>query len=126
MDGSSRSVIVNSGLSNTYALTIDYDSQTLYWADYSLDKIESVHVNGSSRAVITTTDVISPTGITFYEGVVYWSDQSDYRIKSVPVGSPGSATIEYSGSGYVPYEIYVGYIPYEIHVVSQQRQPQGA
>ncbi len=116
MDGSSRSVIINTGLSNTYALTIDYGAQTVYWADYELDKIESVQVNGSSRTVITTTDVISPTGIAFYEGVVYWSDQSSYRIKSVPVGYPENVTILSN----------VNYIPYEIHVVSQQRQPQGA
>ena len=116
MDGTSRSVIISTGLSTSYALTIDYNSLTLYWADYSLRKIESASVTGENRTLITTTDVVYPLGISYYEGVVYWSDDSSDRIKSVLVGSPDNVTTVYSS---------VGYTPYEIHVVSPERQQGG-
>ena len=115
MDGTSRSVIISTGLSSPYALTIDYDSQTLYWADYSLRKIESASVTGANRTLITTTDVIYPRGISYHEGVVYWGDASLDRISSVVVGSPDNVTRVYSNL----------YRPYEIHVVSPERQQEG-
>ena len=42
MDGSLRTVVINTRLGWPNALTIDYDTHKLWWGDAHLDYIESV------------------------------------------------------------------------------------
>ena len=115
MDGTGRTVLIDTNLATPYAITIDYDTQTLYWADYDLDKIESASTNGTNRTLVTTASVTSPNGITFYDGILYWSD-TNYpdSIYSINVSSPDVVTTVRS------------YIddPYSIHVITEDRQPE--
>ena len=39
MDGTSRTVLHSTGLASAYGLTLDYDSQTLYWTDRHLNRM---------------------------------------------------------------------------------------
>ena len=116
MDGTSRTVLHDTSLSSTYGLTMDYGTQMLYWADYSLDRLERSSADGSNRVLLTTSNIISPFGITVSEGVLYWTDWTYDRIYSAPVSSPSSATILAS---------YVGTNPYGIEVISEGRQELG-
>ncbi len=111
MDGSSRSVIISTDLSTTYALTIDYDSQTLYWADYDLDRIESANTDGSNRTIVTTTSVSSPTAIAFFSGKLYWVDGQN--IYSISLESSSVTSIRTS----------IGSDAYGIVVVAEETQP---
>ena len=52
MDGTREQTIVNTGLIWPNAITIDRSAQILYWADASLDKIESSNVDGTNRRTI--------------------------------------------------------------------------
>ena len=53
MDGHFRSVIHNTDLTWPNALTLDYDTQTLYWMDAYLDRLESSNVNGLNRRLLS-------------------------------------------------------------------------
>ena len=115
MDGNSRTILISTGLSNTFGLTLDYNSQTLYWADYSLNRIESSNVNGLNRQ--TVASVSYPWGITFYSGVLYWTDTYFDRVYSYSVISSPASVLQVTG--------YLGDSPYGIRVVSKDAQPLG-
>ncbi len=74
MDGNSRIALHKSSLVWPNALTLDAEKQILFWADASLDKIESSHVDGTNRQVLTTTGIFHPFAITSFKGSLYWTD----------------------------------------------------
>lgn len=113
MDGNSRMVLHNTDLRDTYAITIDYENQLLYWADYTLNRIERSNVDGSNRMVLTTS-IRDPSSISYYNGRLYWGDYALNRMLNGPASSPGSGT--YIGGG-VSYDVY------GIQVVSRDLQP---
>lgn len=113
MDGTSRMVLHNTDLSAPYGLTLDYASQTLYWIDNSLDKIESSHADGTNRMLLTRVSVQCPWGITFYDDKLYWSDHCQHAIYTTFVNQPNSVTTLVS----------TGNDPYRLHVISEERQP---
>lgn len=115
MDGTSRTVLHSTSLMDTYAITMDYKDQVLYWADYSLNKIESSNVDGSNRRILTSS-VRDPYSIAYHNGNLYWGDNSLNRVLTGPVTSLGSGT--YLGGG-VSYDVY------GIHIVSRDTQPLG-
>ena len=115
MDGSSREVLHNTTLADTYAITIDYENQVLYWADYTLNKIESSDVDGSNRRTLSTV-VRDPYSIAYYNGSLYWGDDYYNRVLTGLATSPGSGT--YLG-GSLSYDVH------GIQVVSRETQPLG-
>ena len=116
MDGELRTVLHNTNLESPYALTIDYDNQTLFWADYSLNRLESSSVDGSERTLLTTVNIHSPFDITFYDGQLYWTDTSYDAILTTPLSSPNSVTF---------LRTSLGGNPYGIQIISYERQPNG-
>ena len=115
MDGRSRTVLHSTSLSNPIGITLDYETQTLYWVDITLNKIEKSDVNGSNRAVVTTTSIQNPYYITFYDGKLYWTDTYYDRILSTTANTPSSVT-------FVSTTLNA---PYGIEAVSKDRQPEG-
>ena len=79
MDGnvSSRAVLHDTDLRWPNALTLDIETQILYWADAYMDRIESSTVDGSNRLLLTTSGVSHPFAITIYKDRVYWTDWSN-------------------------------------------------
>ena len=118
MDGTSQSVLHNTNLSQPYDLTLDYETQTLYWADYDLQKIESSNTDGSNRTLLVSANVNNPFSITFYNGRLFWADWSIDGIVFADVSDPDSITTRVSG---------LSYDPYDMHVLSAEleRQPEG-
>ena len=114
MDGSGREVLHNSSLVSPWGITLDYESQTLYWVDYSLNRLESSKTNGSARTYLTAVN--DPFDITYFNGMLYWTDFYSNRILSVSLSSPGIISVLSSN---------VGYDPYGIHVISEDTQPEG-
>jgi len=113
MDGTSRTVIINTGLGTPYGLTLDYDTQTLYWVDYTLDRLESSSVDGSNRNLLTTISIVCPYGITFFNEKLYWGDWCRHTIFTTSVNTPDSVSSVYSTSYYDPHRM---------HVISEDRQ----
>ena len=80
MDGTSRTVLHNTGLTFPSGITLDYTSQTLYWIDAAGFRIESSAVDGSNRQTVTSVNVnINPWGIVYYSGNLYWTDRNGNR-----------------------------------------------
>ena len=115
MDGTSRTTLHTSNLNYPYALTLDYDTQTLYWADYSANRIEKSSTTGSDR-VLLTTNVYDPYYITFYNGQLYWSDLYQDDIYTMSVSSPNVITMLTDS---------LTYEPQGLQIVSLDRQPEG-
>ncbi len=115
MDGTSRTVLHSTGLSTVYGLTLDYANQILYWADYNNNRIEKSFANGSNRVLVTSTAIINPWTITFYDGILYWTVWNQNSLYKLNLSTPSIVT----------RIVNVGSDPYGIHVVTEERQPEG-
>ena len=74
MDGSARRAIVTGNLGWPNGLTIDQNTNRLFWADASLDKIEVSDLDGGNRQHIKSYASIHPYGLAVYMNVLYWTD----------------------------------------------------
>ena len=73
MDGRDHQPLHTTNLHTPYALAIDYATQTLYWADYTLNKLESSMTDGTNRRLLNS-NLRDPYAMTFYNGNLYWTD----------------------------------------------------
>ena len=89
MDGSNRTVLHDTNLHTPYALAIDYTTQTLYWADYALNTLESSNTDGSNR-VLLNSNLRDPYAMAFFDGRLYWTDWSYNGIYSTTIDSPSN------------------------------------
>ncbi|XP_052581109.1 low-density lipoprotein receptor-related protein 2 isoform X1 [Peromyscus californicus insignis] len=71
--GNFRVPIVNTSLVWPNGLTLDLESDLLYWADASLQKIERSTLTGTNREVIVST-TFHAFGLTVYGQYIYWTD----------------------------------------------------
>jgi len=51
MDGKNISIFVSENMKAPRSLTIDYQTNRLYWVDFKLRKIESIRLDGTDRRV---------------------------------------------------------------------------
>ena len=116
MDGSNRQVIHHSNLVWPNALAIDYESQTLYWADAHLDKIESSRVDGTNRILLTSTGIGHAFGMVFHHNTLYISDWEGSTI--LVLNSTG-------GGVRVLKELTTCNIVFGIQIVDLEHQPMG-
>lgn len=56
----------------TLRITLDYTTQSLYWADQCMFRIERSNTDGSDRTVIIPQGVYFSYGITLFEETLYW------------------------------------------------------
>ena len=113
MDGTSQTVLHNTGLVWPNGLTIDYATQTLYWVDAQLDRIETSTASGTGRRILSTTNIYHPFGIDVFQGTLYWTDWQARAVLKASVSQPTSVQ-------YVIYNLYLD--PMSIRTVSLQRQ----
>ena len=118
MDGKNRTVIHNTSLTLPDALTLDYQRQALYWADASLDKIESSNVDGSNRQLLTTVGAGRPFGLALFHDTLYFTDLIGNSVKVVNVNGSNATTI-FDGQSVLCSQ------PFGIAVVSEAKQPLG-
>ena len=93
MDGTSRTVIHSTGLVWPNGLALDYTTQTLYWVDASLDRMESSDVNGFNRRVLITAGIDHPYGIDIFQRTLFWTDNNRRAILSAPVAQPNNSRV---------------------------------
>ena len=85
MDGTLREVLHDTDLVWPNGITLDYATQTLYWVDANLDKIESSFTNGSHRRLVSEMHIYHPFSIAFFGNVLYWSDWSIDQVIYAPL-----------------------------------------
>ena len=81
LNGDNRIVIHDTSLVWPNALTLDIQTQTLYWADASLDKVESSNVDGTNRVLLAQTGVVHPFSIVLADNNLYFTDWEDDTIR---------------------------------------------
>lgn len=116
MDGTSRRIIHSTSLTSPYGLTLDIDTQTLYWSDYSRNVLERSGVDGSNRVILTNRLISDPFYLTYYDGRLYWGDWAYNRLLTTPVSSPNDVTF---------FGASLGADVYGICAISPERQRQG-
>lgn len=116
MDGTSRRVIHSTSLSLPYGLTLDIDTQTLYWTDYSRNVLERSSVDGTNRETLTSRMISDPYFLTYYDGNLYWGDWAYNRLLTTSISSPNN--VRFFGSS-TSADVY------GIHVVSPEKQRLG-
>lgn len=123
MDGTGRSVIINTGLGEPYGITIDYSSSRIYWTDNDDDNIEFSDYFGNGRTILVgaSDGVIDPFALTVYGDLLYWTDweeNSVYRTHKVHGTNPLGGVTDV-------VEVYSGLLvnPNGIEAVSASRQP---
>ena len=59
----------------------------IYWVDYGLNKIERASLDGTSRQIIHSTNIIGPVALTIdYETqILYWIDSTIEKLESSSV-----------------------------------------
>ena len=118
MDGKDRTVLIDTGLQWPNAITLDYQTKTLYWADAFLDKIESSDTNGLFRTLLTDSDLIlHPFAITIFNNTLYWSDWTYNLIVTAHISRPNNISA-------VSFDV-LSADPMALHVVAKDRQLQG-
>lgn len=115
MDGSGRTALHTTNLLTPHALAIDYSTQTLYWADSSLNTLESSRTDGSNRTLLNS-NLRDPYAMTFFAGRLYWTDLSHNGIYSTLTSLPNNITSF----------LFLNEDPYGIQVIDEELQLEGS
>ena len=73
LDGSDRKNFISTEIKAPFGLTVDYDTNHLYWCDKDLDVIEKVDIMSGSRKVLIR-NLADCMALTIFEKHVYWAD----------------------------------------------------
>ncbi|KAL3854930.1 hypothetical protein ACJMK2_014165, partial [Sinanodonta woodiana] len=80
LDGSNRTVFVSKiNITTPYGLTIDYETNMLYWCDKSLDIIEKVDISTGDRSLIVHGNITDCMSMTVFKDYIYWIDTTDNK-----------------------------------------------
>jgi sugar lactone lactonase YvrE len=115
LTGANRTVIHNTSLVWPNALTLDIPTQTLYWADASLDKVEKSNVDGTNRVLLAQLGVVHPFSIVIENNTLYFTDWSDNTIRYLSA-SGGAVRSLHSVTAYSSTVIF------GIQIVDPQKQ----
>ncbi|CAB3367800.1 Hypothetical predicted protein [Cloeon dipterum] len=116
LDGSNFTYLLNweDGVAWPNALTIDYFSERLFWADAHLDYIAHVDFNGKNRhSVMAGTKVPHVFALSVFDDTLFWTD---WNLKAVVRAN------KFTGADY-KVMVNTTHRPYDIHVVHPMRQP---
>ena len=119
MDGNpdTKRKLVTPGIGWPNGITIDYQTDYLYWADAKEKKIEKIFVgNDVGKRVVLTTRILSrPFGLTVHGDFLFWSDWRYQKIYKVNKYHTEIGGIVQSRVG----------IPMELAVFDKNRQVKG-
>jgi len=116
MDGMATTALHTTSLTSAYGLAIDIDSQTLYWTDLSRNVIEKSNTDGTGRTTVLSRMLSDPYFITYYDGILYWTDWGYNRLLSTPLNS--TSNVAYFGPS-------IGADAYGIQIITPDKQRQG-
>ncbi|XP_060065626.1 low-density lipoprotein receptor-related protein 1-like [Ylistrum balloti] len=73
LDGTKREIFVDTNITAPFGLAIDYETNTLYWCDNNLNKLESIDIVTRTRKILISPDQMnSCMALTLFEEYVYW------------------------------------------------------
>lgn len=118
IDGQGREVIVGNFGTCVQAMTLDFESFTIFWTDRCTLQLESIRMDGSRLASSVSIQLNSLTtaGISIFNDYLYWSDSSSRTLRRVNRTS-GELVMEVSQQ----FLTFFG----GVDVVHPSKQPQG-
>ena len=120
MDGTGRVILHHSGVQRPYGITIDIDTQILYWADLGLQKVEMCNaVDGSGRRVVvsSSTGVDRPYSLSVFGDMLYISD---WNRDILATNKSGGQPVRTVNDTFCTYLSTSG-----IQIIAEERQLQG-
>ena len=117
MDGTTHTILHNSGLISPVSLALDRATQTLYWIDSKLDRLERSSVDGSNRRILITTSssLDNTLGMALFQNTIFWTERVRMGLHSTSKLSPGAVT--------TLWRFNTGDEPYGLSVVTPSEQP---
>lgn len=104
MDGTSRAILHDANLTSPYGITMDIETQTLYWSDITHNVLEKSNTDGTDRVILTRNMIFDPYFLAYYDGNLNWGDWAYNRLLTLSVSSPDDVrffnTIRYSNDIY--------------------------
>nr|XP_032807603.1 low-density lipoprotein receptor-related protein 2-like isoform X3 [Petromyzon marinus] len=113
MDGARPQALVSSKLEWPNALTLDYTTDRLYWADAHLGCIESVDLDGSNRRVVLSGALPHVFALSLFEDWLYWTDWNTRSVERAH---------KHTGAGRVRLA-NTTHRPFDVRVLHPYRQP---
>ncbi|XP_030630936.1 low-density lipoprotein receptor-related protein 2 [Chanos chanos] len=113
MDGSNASAIITTKLEWPSALTIDYTTNKIFFADSHLGFLDYADMDGQNRHRAIAGTLPHPYAVTLFEDFVFWTDWNTHTVERAH---------KYTGAN----RIVMGnntHRPYDIHVYHPYRQP---
>ena len=105
LDGSNRIILHNTNLVWPNAMTMDYETQTLYWMD--VRRLESSNADGSNRMLLSTLHIYHPFSMVFYNNSLFWSDWLVKEVRSAEISQLNTVYIVMTNLTHVPMGITV-------------------
>ena len=122
MDGSGRRDFVVDDLSQPNGISIDLESERVYWVDSDLDKIEFISFGGTGRMQVETeaTGLQHPFALSVGGEALFWSDWDTNAIYATHKEHGAD-----DGLGYFNSIASFDSTPYGVEALIPGRQPSG-
>jgi hypothetical protein len=94
LDGSSKEILISSGLDHPRNLVLDNANSRLYWTDYGIDRILSSNLDGTDQRYLTYQSP-NPRGIALdsEQGKIYYSEIYYSIIRRINLDGSSSETV---------------------------------
>ena len=66
---------MSTSISSPVDIAVDEESDSVFWVDADLKRVESAALDGSKRHVLATDRVVQPVALAVQGAHVYWADQ---------------------------------------------------
>ncbi|XP_076154846.1 low-density lipoprotein receptor-related protein 2 [Alosa pseudoharengus] len=113
MDGTNASALITTKLEWPNALTIDYTTNKIFFADSHLGFLDYADMDGQNRHRAIAGSLPHPFAVTLFEDTVFWTDWNTHTVERAH---------KYTGAD----RVVMGnntHRPYDIHVYHPYRQP---
>lgn len=88
MDGTNNNLFIKDDIYKPNGLTLDLQENLLYWCDQSLNRIESVDLDGKNRRIVLDLGTQNPLGLSSgVGGVLYFANQLKGAVMSYRNGT---------------------------------------
>ncbi|XP_068695706.1 low-density lipoprotein receptor-related protein 6-like [Montipora foliosa] len=107
--------IITDNLGIIDGLAVEWESDLIYWADYSNSRVEVATLDGKHRKILFASQVYNPRGIALYpkKGLMFWTDWSFHSPKIERASLAGLDRIVLvdlrNSSQYWPNGIFIDY-----------------
>lgn len=112
-DPNTRLALVTTNIQWPNALTVDFTTDKIIWADAKVHTIESANLDGTHRRVILSKDIHHPFAITVFQDKMYWTDWVKECIYVANKFTGENKAVIRDGL----------YSPMDIHIYHRQKQP---